>query len=89
MAGLERGVAVFDSSAGGLGGCPFAPGAAGNLATEDLVYLLERSGVRTGIDLEGVARASLVVEPVLGHLLPGRQYRRLLSTLTDRVESRA
>jgi hydroxymethylglutaryl-CoA lyase len=56
---LERGVRVVDSSAGGLGGCPFAPGATGNLATEDLVYLLEDLGAPTGIDLDALARTSL------------------------------
>jgi hydroxymethylglutaryl-CoA lyase len=56
---LGIGVRTFDSSAGGLGGCPFAPGAKGNLATEDLVYMLEGMGVRTGIDLDKLARADL------------------------------
>jgi hydroxymethylglutaryl-CoA lyase len=64
-AALERGYEAFDASAGGLGGCPYAPGAGGNLATEDLVYFLERSGVRTGIDLTALAKASL---PILGTL---------------------
>lgn len=63
---LELGIRAFDSSAGGLGGCPFAPGAGGNLATEDLVYFLERSGEPTGIDLEALARASLEVLDTLG-----------------------
>ena len=62
---LEDGIESFDSSAGGLGGCPYAPGAGGNLATEDLVYFLERSGVATGVDLSRLAAASL---PVLQHL---------------------
>ncbi len=65
-AALEEGVRVFDASAGGLGGCPYAPGAGGNLATEDLVYLLEREGVRTGVDLEALARSSLEVLGMLG-----------------------
>src|SRR5690606_3841257 len=56
-AGLLAGITVFDSSAGGLGGCPYAPGAAGNLATEDLVYMLHGLGVETGVDLDGVVRA--------------------------------
>jgi hydroxymethylglutaryl-CoA lyase len=56
---LRVGVRTIDSSAGGLGGCPFAPGAAGNLATEDLVYMLHGMGARTGIDLHALARASL------------------------------
>ena len=56
---LELGVRTFDSSAGGLGGCPFAPGATGNLATEDLVYMLEGMGLKTGVDLDKLARTSL------------------------------
>lgn len=63
---LELGASVFDSSAGGLGGCPYAPGAGGNLATEDLVYLLEREGVPTGVDLDRLIRASLPVLELLG-----------------------
>jgi hydroxymethylglutaryl-CoA lyase len=58
LASLRRGVSVFDASAGGLGGCPYAPGATGNLATEDLVYFLEGMDVETGVNLEKVARAS-------------------------------
>jgi hydroxymethylglutaryl-CoA lyase len=63
---LELGYSIFDSSAGGLGGCPYAPGAGGNLATEDLVYFLERSGIATRIDLHKLARASLPVFEALG-----------------------
>jgi len=75
-AGLECGIAVFDASAGGLGGCPYAPGAAGNLATEDLVYLLDGLGIDTGVDLEAVVRASDVIAPIVGHALPSR-YRQV------------
>ncbi|HEX7085648.1 MAG TPA: hydroxymethylglutaryl-CoA lyase [Vicinamibacterales bacterium] len=71
-AGLLAGITVFDASAGGLGGCPYAPGAAGNLATEDLVYMLHGLGIETGIDLDGVVRASRVVAPAVGHALPSR-----------------
>lgn len=63
---LDMGYTAFDASAGGLGGCPFAPGAGGNLATEDLVYFLERSGIKTGVDLTALARASLPVLEALG-----------------------
>ncbi len=63
---IDLGYKAFDSSAGGLGGCPYAPGAAGNLATEDLVYFLERSGFDTGINLEALARASLPILEALG-----------------------
>lgn len=70
--GMSLGVRVFDASAGGLGGCPYAPGAAGNLATEDLVYFLHGLGIETGVDLEALAMASLSLEQALDHPLPGR-----------------
>jgi isopropylmalate/homocitrate/citramalate synthase len=72
LAGLDHGIATFDSSAGGLGGCPYAPGAAGNLATEDLVYMLDGLGITTGVSLKGVLEASRFIEPALGHPLPSR-----------------
>ncbi len=72
LAALEYGVATFDSSAGGLGGCPYAPGAAGNLATEDLLYMLDGLGITSGVSRDGVMRASLSLEDLLGHPLPSR-----------------
>jgi hydroxymethylglutaryl-CoA lyase len=63
---LEMGICAFDSSAAGLGGCPYAPGAGGNLATEDLVYFLERSGIETGVKLDKLAEASLGILAELG-----------------------
>jgi len=72
LAGLDYGVTTFDSSAGGLGGCPFAPGAAGNLATEDLLYMLDGLGVVTGVDISQVAAASREIEARLDHRLPSR-----------------
>jgi len=72
LAALESGVGTVDSSAGGLGGCPFAPGASGNLATEDLLYMLEGMGIRTGVDLERVAAASRALAGRVGRTLPGR-----------------
>lgn len=72
LAALHHGVTTFDSSAGGLGGCPYAPGAAGNLATEDLLYMLDGLGIETGVSLAGVQRAALALEPTLGHALPSR-----------------
>jgi hydroxymethylglutaryl-CoA lyase len=65
-AGLDSGVRCFDSSAGGTGGCPYAPGAAGNLATEDLVYLLDASGWDHGVSLEGVLDAARFIAGALG-----------------------
>jgi len=73
VAALDAGVATFDSSQGGLGGCPYAPGATGNIVTEDLVYLLESMGLRTGIDLEAlIAARALIDEGLPGEALYGQ-----------------
>ena len=72
LAGLDYGVTTFDSSAGGLGGCPYAPGAAGNLATEDLLYMLNGLGIDTGVSIDAVASASRFIEAKLDHALPSR-----------------
>jgi len=72
LAGLDYGVTTFDSSAGGLGGCPFAPGAAGNLATEDLLFMLNDMGVQTGVWIDRVEKASRFIEAKLDHKLPSR-----------------
>ena len=72
LAALQEGIEVVDSSAGGLGGCPYAPGASGNLATEDLLYMLHGMGIATGVDLGRVAAASRALAPRLGHALPSR-----------------
>ncbi|MDE0652145.1 MAG: hydroxymethylglutaryl-CoA lyase [bacterium] len=71
VAALEAGVEVFDSSLGGIGGCPFAPAATGNIATEDLVYLLDRMGVETGVSLESLCESALWLEELLGRPVPG------------------
>jgi isopropylmalate/homocitrate/citramalate synthase len=71
-AGLECGVVTFDASSGGLGGCPYAPGAAGNLATEDLLYMLQGLGIETGVNLAGVVEASKFLANALGRRPPGR-----------------
>jgi isopropylmalate/homocitrate/citramalate synthase len=75
VAALEVGATVLDASVGGLGGCPFAPRATGNIATEDLVYLLEGDGVDTGVDLEELVRVTQWLEGLLGRELPGQVYR--------------
>ena len=72
VAGLEAGVRCFDSSTGGTGGCPYAPGAAGNLATEDLVYLLDASGYEHGVSLEGVLQAARFIAAALGRPLASK-----------------
>jgi hydroxymethylglutaryl-CoA lyase len=75
LVGLELGIRTFDASVGGLGGCPYAPGAAGNLATEDLVYMLDRMGVGTGIDLDKLWEAGKVAAAVVGHDLSGKVHK--------------
>lgn len=75
LAALEAGAEVLDASVGGLGGCPFAPRATGNIATEDLVYLLEGEGITTGIDLAALIGVARWLEGVLGRTLEGRVYR--------------
>jgi len=72
LASLELGITTIDASAGGLGGCPFAPGALGNLATEDLLYMLHGMGIATGVDIELVRRGSKLLETALGRKLPSR-----------------
>jgi hydroxymethylglutaryl-CoA lyase len=75
MAAMDLGVKTFDASAGGLGGCPYAPGATGNLATEDLVYMLDGLDIETGIDLAALREASAFMESRVGHPLPSRYFR--------------
>ena len=70
-AGLEHGATVFDASVGGLGGCPFAPNATGNIATEDLIYLLHNEGVETGVDLDALIEVAQWLSGVMGKPLPG------------------
>ncbi len=77
---LEAGVTTLDSSFGGLGGCPYAPGAAGNVATEDLVYMLEGMGVKTGINLEALCRVSCYVQEKIGRKLPSKVLQSFLAT---------
>jgi len=72
LAALEMGIAIFDASSGGLGGCPYAPGASGNMATEDLVYMLEKMGIDTAVDLNRLVAASQIIAPYLDHPLPGK-----------------
>jgi len=69
LRGLDLGITAFDASSGGLGGCPFAPGASGNLATEDLVYMLHKMGITTNIDLKELGEATRFIEKVLGRPL--------------------
>ena len=75
LAALELGVSDFDASVGGLGGCPYAPGASGNIATEELVYMVEDMGVRTGIDLDRLIEVAARAERAVGHQLPSQVLR--------------
>ena len=81
LAALEQGIAIVDSAAGGLGGCPYAPGASGNLATEDLLYMLHGMGVETGVDLDKVAQASRGLTSRLGRALPSRYLQSVRGAL--------
>src|SRR5207237_9647812 len=72
MAPMEAGVTHFDASIGGLGGCPFAPGASGNVCTEDLVHFLYAMGVEMGIDLDALIQTARYAQDVIGHPLPGQ-----------------
>jgi len=80
LTALGLGIATFDASAGGLGGCPYAPGATGNLATEDLVYVLNGLGIATGVDLNGLVQASAFIEPLVGHPLASRYYQATMAS---------
>ncbi|HEY3349749.1 MAG TPA: hydroxymethylglutaryl-CoA lyase [Thermoanaerobaculia bacterium] len=75
--GLREGVRIFDSSAGGLGGCPYAPGAAGNVATEDLLWMLDGMGYETGVDLAAVAGASRLLSAAIGRRPASRVFQAL------------
>jgi hydroxymethylglutaryl-CoA lyase len=75
LVGLQMGIRDFDASVGGLGGCPYAPGAAGNLATEDLVFMLHGMGIETGIDLDRLVEAGKVAESLVGRALPGKVHQ--------------
>jgi hydroxymethylglutaryl-CoA lyase len=78
LVGLSMGITTFDSSIGGLGGCPYAPGAAGNLATEDLVYMLQGMGVQTGIDLGRLVAAGELAQELIGRKLSGKYLQAAL-----------
>jgi isopropylmalate/homocitrate/citramalate synthase len=75
LAALEAGASVLDASVGGLGGCPYAPRASGNVATEDLVYLLEHEGLETGVDLDALIETAVWLEGIFGRRLEGQVYR--------------
>jgi hydroxymethylglutaryl-CoA lyase len=80
LASLPYGIATFDASAGGLGGCPYAPGAAGNLATDDLIYMLDGLGIETGVSLAAVSGASRFIASKIDHRLPSRYAQAMEGT---------
>ncbi|OGI18364.1 MAG: hydroxymethylglutaryl-CoA lyase [Candidatus Melainabacteria bacterium RIFCSPHIGHO2_02_FULL_34_12] len=79
-AGLELGITVYDSSSGGLGGCPYAPGASGNLATEDLLYMLNEMEIEAGVKIDKIAEASKFIQNIIGKRLPSKQLQKILSS---------
>jgi hydroxymethylglutaryl-CoA lyase len=81
LTGLEMGIRNFDASVGGMGGCPYAPGAAGNLATEDLVYMLHGMGIATGVHLDRLVEAGRVAESLVGRPLPGKVHQAGIRSL--------
>lgn len=85
LAGLDCGVRVFDASVAGLGGCPYAKGASGNLATEDLVHVLDAMGWKTSASLEGVSEAGVHASKMLGKTLPGRYHRYFLGSREEQA----
>ena len=88
MTGLNEGITDYESCFGGMGGCPFAPNATGNICSEDLIYLLHEMGIKTGIDLDKTIAIAKKVENLVGHKLPGQVMRaghRLLSYSMDEV----
>lgn len=86
VVGLEKGITTFDASVGGLGGCPYAPGASGNLATEDLVYMLDGMGIRHGVDLPKLVEAAALAESVVGRKLTGKAYQALRASEAKKAE---
>ncbi len=81
-AGLQQGVVKFDSSSGGLGGCPYAPGATGNVGTEDVLYLLHQMGIETGVDIDSVRDASRFIAGVIDHALTSKAYQAMEAAST-------
>ncbi|HJZ70879.1 MAG TPA: hydroxymethylglutaryl-CoA lyase [Vicinamibacterales bacterium] len=80
LASLQYGIATFDASSGGLGGCPYAPGAAGNLATDDLIYMLDGLGIETGVSLAALSEASAFIAGKIDHRLPSRYAQAAAAT---------
>lgn len=89
LVGLAKGITTLDASVGGLGGCPYAPGASGNLATEDLVYMLDGLGIRHGVDLERLVGVAELAQRLVGRELPGRTFRAILGARARQAPSQS
>lgn len=89
LVGVAKGITTLDASVGGLGGCPYAPGASGNLATEDLIYMLDGLGVEHGVDLEKLVAAGELAQRLVGHELPGRFLKARLAEKRKAAEKAA
>ncbi len=89
VAGLDAGVTTFDASIGGLGGCPYAPGASGNLATEDLIYFLHESGIKTGVDMDKLVECGELAQRIVGKKLTGRYLQACLSARERKTQAKA
>ena len=89
LAGYQAGIRVFDGSTAGVGGCPYAPGAAGNASSEDLVHMFEAMGIHTGVDLEKAAEAGVYLAGVLGRELAGRYHRYHLGATARKADKAA
>ena len=87
LAGLEEGIRAFDACLAGLGGCPYAPGASGNLATEDLVYMLHGMGIETGVDLDALVECSTKVAAFVGHELPSKYLKAALGSRMRKIRA--
>lgn len=88
LVGLDLGISTIDSAIGGLGGCPYAPGAAGNVATEDVVFLLHGMGIKTGVDLEALCNASQRISSLVGHEMPSKYLKAHLGARARGQRSR-
>ena len=84
LVAMEMGITTFDTSIGGMGGCPYAPGAAGNLATEDLASMLSDMGIETGVDLDRLVEAGALAQELVGHKLAGRRLQAALGRRNPR-----
>jgi hydroxymethylglutaryl-CoA lyase len=88
LVSVEMGITTVDAALGGLGGCPYAPGASGNVATEDVVYMLEGMGVKTGVDLDKLIDCSRLASTLVGHEMPSKYYRAAIGA-RQRASTRA